>query len=173
MTVRVSVLSLFGSVVTTHAALPEVQLLLQQPMASNGGSGSSQDNWRQRDGVSSPSRTPTAHSRSNDSHANSPHVAHTPAEEGGAGTWLLPMCVGLVTQPREDQSGSEGSGTNGGVALEQLPIRVQALQVSGYDETEEECKQQNVAPHRLNLIKINNQCRPTRTEMEVSGSPTF
>ncbi|XP_076024992.1 HEAT repeat-containing protein 6 [Genypterus blacodes] len=132
VTVRVSVLSLFSAMVTTHASLPEVQLLLQQPVSSSSGggsgSGSSQDNWRQRDGVSSPCHTPSAHG----SYANSPRVAHTPVEEAAAAahaTWLLPMSVALVTQPREDQSGSEGSGTCGGVALEQLPVRVQALQI--------------------------------------------
>uniref|UniRef100_A0A8C5DBC3 HEAT repeat-containing protein 6 n=1 Tax=Gouania willdenowi TaxID=441366 RepID=A0A8C5DBC3_GOUWI len=67
-TVRVSVLNLYGAMVTTRAPLPEVQLLLQQPEGS-GGSGtasftpqSSTVSWRQREGASSPSHTPVPHS---------------------------------------------------------------------------------------------------------------
>uniref|UniRef100_A0A4W6D988 HEAT repeat-containing protein 6 n=1 Tax=Lates calcarifer TaxID=8187 RepID=A0A4W6D988_LATCA len=109
--VRVSVLTLYGALVTTQAPFPEVQLLLRQPDSgsSSAGSFTPQDSalsWRQRDGTSSPSRTPES----------SP-------------PWLLQLCVSLVTQPREDQSDSEGAGTGGGAALEPSPIRLEALQV--------------------------------------------
>uniref|UniRef100_A0A667Y1W1 HEAT repeat-containing protein 6 n=1 Tax=Myripristis murdjan TaxID=586833 RepID=A0A667Y1W1_9TELE len=105
--VRVSVLTLFGALVTTQAPLPEVQLLLRQPEGGGGRAGSftPQDSalsWRQRDGVSSPS-----------------------PETGPP--WLLQLCVALVTQPREDQSDSEGTGQGG--ALEPSPVRLEALQV--------------------------------------------
>lgn len=127
-----SVLTLYGALVTTQAPLPEVQLLLRQP-ESSGSTGSftpqhSVLSWRQRDGVSSPSHTPgTVSQRSSCTH--SPSVPHTPAEEDGSLPWLMQLCVSLVTQPREDQSGSEGAGQGGSAALEPLPVRLEALQV--------------------------------------------
>uniref|UniRef100_A0A671WWG8 HEAT repeat-containing protein 6 n=1 Tax=Sparus aurata TaxID=8175 RepID=A0A671WWG8_SPAAU len=121
--VRVSVLTLYGALVTTQAPLPEVQLLLQQPEgSSSGGSFTPKDSalsWRQRDGVSSPSRTPLT---------PSPRGPRTPAEEASSPPWLLQLCVSLVTQPREDQSDSDGAGTGGGLALEPSPVRLEALQ---------------------------------------------
>uniref|UniRef100_A0A8C5DBD4 HEAT repeat-containing protein 6 n=1 Tax=Gouania willdenowi TaxID=441366 RepID=A0A8C5DBD4_GOUWI len=100
-TVRVSVLNLYGAMVTTRAPLPEVQLLLQQPEGS-GGSGtasftpqSSTVSWRQREGASSPSHTPVPHS---------PLAPHTPVEGTCGPPWLLQLCSSLVTQPREEQA---------------------------------------------------------------------
>uniref|UniRef100_A0A667YHS1 HEAT repeat-containing protein 6 n=1 Tax=Myripristis murdjan TaxID=586833 RepID=A0A667YHS1_9TELE len=95
--VRVSVLTLFGALVTTQAPLPEVQLLLRQPEGGGGRAGSF---------------TPQ-------------DSALTEAETGPP--WLLQLCVALVTQPREDQSDSEGTGQGG--ALEPSPVRLEALQV--------------------------------------------
>ncbi|XP_022618538.1 HEAT repeat-containing protein 6 [Seriola dumerili] len=130
--VRVSVLTLYGALVTTQAPLPEVQLLLQQPDSGSGtGSFTPQDSalsWRQRDGVSSPCRTPVTPSQRS-SHTHSPYVLRTPAEEDSSPPWLLQLCVSLVTQPREDQSDSEGAGTGGGAVLEPSPVRLEALQV--------------------------------------------
>ncbi|XP_070838818.1 HEAT repeat-containing protein 6 [Chaetodon trifascialis] len=126
--VRVSVLTLYGALVTTQAPLPEVQLLLRQPEgSSSAGSFTPQDSalsWRQRDGVSSPSQ------RSSCTH--SPRVPRTPAEEDRSSLWLLQLCVSLVTQPREDQSDSEGAGMGGGTALEPSPVRLEALQVMSH-----------------------------------------
>lgn len=130
--VRVSVLTLYGALVTTQAPLPEVQLLLRQPEgSSSAGSFTPQDSalsWRQRDGVASPSRTPVTPSQRS-SHTHSPRVPRTPGEEDSAPPWLLQLCVSLVTQPREDQSDSEGAGTGGGSTLEPSPVRLEALQV--------------------------------------------
>lgn len=129
---RVSVLTLYGALVTTQAPLPEVQLLLQQPEGSSStGTFTPQDStlkWRQRDGVSSPSRTLVTHSQRS-SHTHSPHVPCTPGENDSTPPWLLQLCVSLVTQPREEQSDSEGAGTGGGAALEPAPVRLEALQV--------------------------------------------
>ncbi|KAF7665262.1 hypothetical protein LDENG_00141990 [Lucifuga dentata] len=130
--VRVMVLTLYGALVSTHAPLPEVQLLLQQPEGSGSGSGSftPQDSvlsWRQRNGMSSPGRAPVAHAKS--SYANSPHAPHTPGEDDDTRPWLLQLCMSLVTQPREEHSDSEGAGTGGGVSLEPPPVRLEALQV--------------------------------------------
>ncbi|XP_038565264.1 HEAT repeat-containing protein 6 isoform X2 [Micropterus salmoides] len=132
--VRVSVLTLYGALVTTQAPLPEVQLLLRQPEGSSSGSFSPQDSalsWRQRDGVSSPSRAPFTPSQQS-SRTHSPRVPRTPVEEDSAPPWLLQLCVLLVTQPREDQSDGEGAGTGEGAALEPSPVRLEALQVMSH-----------------------------------------
>ncbi|XP_055797368.1 HEAT repeat-containing protein 6 isoform X2 [Salvelinus fontinalis] len=104
--VRVSVLTLYGALVSTQAPLSEIQLLLthtsQETVLS----------WRQRGGFSSPS-----------------HKYHTPGEEEPGVPWLLQLCVSLVTQPRDDQSDSEGPGGGGATALEPSPVRLEALQV--------------------------------------------
>ncbi|XP_069577814.1 HEAT repeat-containing protein 6 [Brachyistius frenatus] len=132
VTVRVSVLTLYGALVTTQAPLPEVQLLLRQPeedSSSSSGSFTPQDSalsWRQRDGVPSPSRTPVKPSQRSPS-THSPHTPRSPGEKESAPPWLLLLCVSLVIQPREDQSDSDGVG--GGVALEPPPVRLAALQV--------------------------------------------
>uniref|UniRef100_A0A3Q2QUI5 HEAT repeat-containing protein 6 n=1 Tax=Fundulus heteroclitus TaxID=8078 RepID=A0A3Q2QUI5_FUNHE len=139
VTVRGAVLRLYGAIVTAQAPLPEVQLLLQQPdspSSSGGVSGSvtPQDSalsWRHRNGAASPARTPAASSQQN-SRTHSPHLPRTPREEEeeeekASSPWLLRLCVSLVTQPREEQSDSEGAG--GGAALEPSPVRLEALQV--------------------------------------------
>ncbi|KAM8900437.1 HEAT repeat-containing protein 6 isoform 2-T2 [Spinachia spinachia] len=137
--VRVSVLTLYGALVTTQAPLPEVQLLLQQPEGSTSGSSSGsltqQDSalsWRQRDGVSTPPTPVKPSLRSSRTH--SPQVVRTPEEaDSSAPPWLLQLCLSLVTQPREDQSDSEGAGTGGGgAALEPSPVRLEALQVMSH-----------------------------------------
>ncbi|KAF0038365.1 hypothetical protein F2P81_008849 [Scophthalmus maximus] len=132
--VRVSVLTLYGALVTTQAPLPEVQLLLQQPDSGGGSSSGSytpQDSalsWRQRCGESSPSHTPGTPSKRS-SHTHSPNALRTLTGEDSAPPWLLQLCVSLVTQPREEQSDSEGGGMGAGAVLEPSPVRVEALQV--------------------------------------------
>uniref|UniRef100_A0A1A8FTX3 HEAT repeat-containing protein 6 n=1 Tax=Nothobranchius korthausae TaxID=1143690 RepID=A0A1A8FTX3_9TELE len=134
-TVRVSVLTLYGALVTTQAPLPEVQLLLQQPEESGcsfPGSFTPQDSslsWRQRSGAASPARTPAASSQRS-SCTQSPRLPQTPGEGESSPPWLLKLCVLLVTQPRENQSDSEGAG--GGSVLEPPPVRLAALQVLSY-----------------------------------------
>ncbi|KAK9536626.1 hypothetical protein VZT92_006393 [Zoarces viviparus] len=131
--VRVSVLTLYGALVTTQAPLPEVQLLLRQPEISSSsrtGSFTPQDSglsWRQRDGVSTPPTPVKPSLRSSRTH--SPQVPRTPEEVDSAPPWLLQLCMSLVTQPREDQSDGEGAGAGGGAALEPSPVRLEALQV--------------------------------------------
>ncbi|CAJ1063950.1 HEAT repeat-containing protein 6 [Xyrichtys novacula] len=133
--VRVSVLTLYGAIVTTQAPLPEVQLLLRQPESSSSSTGlfTPQDStpiWRQRDGVSSPSHSSVTLTQRG-SYTHSPRLPRTPGEEDSTSPWLLQLCVSLVTQPREDQSDSEGAGT-GGVSLEPSPVRLEALQVMSH-----------------------------------------
>ncbi|KAJ7997528.1 hypothetical protein DPEC_G00229950 [Dallia pectoralis] len=127
--VRVSVLTLYGALVSTQAPLPEIQLLLTQPHTPH----TSQDaglSWRQREGSGSPSHTPhTPQRNSLTPHTHTPPASHTPGEEESRVPWLLQLCVSLVTQPRDDQSDSEGPGGGGALALEPSPIRLEALQV--------------------------------------------
>lgn len=127
--VRVTVLTLYGALVTTQAPLPEVQLLLQQPEGSGSASSSTpgDSDWRQRDNISSTAHKPVT-SPQKSSCAQSPGVTQTPAEEGSL-PWLMQMCATLITQPREDHSDSEGAAPTGSAVLEPLPVRLEALQV--------------------------------------------
>uniref|UniRef100_A0A8C7KY93 HEAT repeat-containing protein 6 n=1 Tax=Oncorhynchus kisutch TaxID=8019 RepID=A0A8C7KY93_ONCKI len=117
--VRVSVLTLYGALVSTQAPLSEVQLLLTHTSQETGLS------WRQREGFSSP-HTPPSHKYHN---SHTPRGSHTPGEEEPGVPWLLQLCVSLVTQPKDDQSDSEGPGGGGATALEPSPVRLEALQV--------------------------------------------
>ena len=131
--VRVSVLTLYGTLVTTQAPLPEVQLLLQQPEGSKCSAGSftpqeSALSWRQRDGWSSPSCTRCTPSQKS-ACTHSPSNPHTPAEEDRCPPWLLQLCVSVVTQPREEHSDSESGGQGGSATLDSPPVRLEALQV--------------------------------------------
>uniref|UniRef100_A0A8K9VFS0 HEAT repeat-containing protein 6 n=1 Tax=Oncorhynchus mykiss TaxID=8022 RepID=A0A8K9VFS0_ONCMY len=117
--VRVSVLTLYGALVSTQAPLSEIQLLLTHTSQEMGLS------WRQREGFSSP-HTPPSHKYHN---SHTPRGSHTPGEEEPGVPWLLQLCVSLVTQPRDDQSDSEGPGGGGATALEPSPVRLEALQV--------------------------------------------
>lgn len=124
--VRVSVLTLYGNLLMNQAPLPEVQLLLRQPDGSSSSSSlhTPQDSslsWRHRDGGGD--SQPVTPSRCS--------IPRTPAEDDGSPLWLLRLCESLVTQPREDQSDGEGAGPGGGMALEPLPVRLEALQVGG------------------------------------------
>uniref|UniRef100_A0A3P8YRI8 HEAT repeat-containing protein 6 n=1 Tax=Esox lucius TaxID=8010 RepID=A0A3P8YRI8_ESOLU len=103
--VRVSVLTLYGALVSAQAPLPEIQLLLTQPHTPP-----PQDTRN--------SQTP---------HTHTPPASHTPGEEESRVPWLLQLCVSLVTQPRDDQSDSEGPG-GGASVLEPSPVRLEALQ---------------------------------------------
>uniref|UniRef100_A0A674NSF0 HEAT repeat-containing protein 6 n=1 Tax=Takifugu rubripes TaxID=31033 RepID=A0A674NSF0_TAKRU len=127
--VRVTVLTLYGALVTTQAPLPEVQLLLQQPEGSTwaGSSTPGGSDWRQRDNLSSPAHKPVTSSQRG-SCTHSPGVPQTPAEDGSL-PWLMQLCASLITQPREDHSDSEGATQTGSLILEPLPVRLEALQV--------------------------------------------
>ncbi|XP_045573444.1 HEAT repeat-containing protein 6 isoform X2 [Salmo salar] len=115
--VRVSVLTLYGALVSTQAPLSEIQLLLTHT------SQETVQSWRQKEeGFSSP-HTPPSHKY------HSPRGSRTPGEEEPGVPWLLQLCVSLVTQPRDDQSDSEGPGGGGAAALEPSPVRLEALQV--------------------------------------------
>nr|XP_055036304.1 HEAT repeat-containing protein 6 [Misgurnus anguillicaudatus] len=118
--VRVSSLTLFGALVSAQAPLPEIHLLLQQPGSTStlGTPGIStpqelSQNWRQtvrreEEALSSP--------------GGGAEVAEGPC-------WLLQLCVGLVTQPREEPYSDSDAGGSGATQLEPSPVRLEALQV--------------------------------------------
>nr|XP_021497154.1 HEAT repeat-containing protein 6 [Meriones unguiculatus] len=117
--VRVSSLTLLGAIVSTHAPLPEVQLLLQQPCSS---------------GLSS-SSSATPHLSTPDSWKKVPPGPFL--EDASVGTpkgssepcWLIRLCISTVVLPREDScSGSDG-GSALGSTYEPSPMRLEALQV--------------------------------------------
>ncbi|XP_054448961.1 HEAT repeat-containing protein 6 [Pteronotus mesoamericanus] len=117
--VRVSSLTLLGAIVSTHAPLPEVQLLLQQPCSS---------------GLSN-------------SNPATPHLSHpdwwkkAPSgpflEEASAGSpkgpsepcWLIRLCISTVVLPREDSCAGVDAGCAAGGAYVPSPMRLEALQV--------------------------------------------
>ncbi|KAK2873041.1 hypothetical protein Q8A67_022938 [Cirrhinus molitorella] len=118
--VRVSSLTLFGALVSTQAPLPEIQLLLQQPVSTSAlstpGISTPQElshNWR--------------HPARRDGEASSPGGGVEGGSEGPC--WLLQLCMSLVTQPREEPYSDSDAGGSSGASLEPSPVRLEALQV--------------------------------------------
>ncbi|XP_075417537.1 HEAT repeat-containing protein 6 [Tenrec ecaudatus] len=115
--VRVSSLTLLGAIVSTHAPLPEVQLLLQQPCAS-GLSGSNPatphlaDWWKKA--PSGPSLEETT--------VSSPKGSAEPC-------WLIRLCISIVVLPKEDSGSGSEAGSAAGSTYEPSPMRLEALQV--------------------------------------------
>ncbi|XP_051014112.1 HEAT repeat-containing protein 6 [Acomys russatus] len=121
--VRVSSLTLLGAIVSTHAPLPEVQLLLQQPCSSGLSSGSSSsatphlgtpDGWK---------KFPAGPSLE-DASVISPKGSSEPC-------WLIRLCISTVVLPREDSCSESdaGAGSGLGSTYEPSPMRLEALQV--------------------------------------------
>ncbi|OWK15357.1 HEATR6 [Cervus elaphus hippelaphus] len=90
--VRVSSLTLLGAIVSTHAPLPEVQLLLQQPCSSGLGSSSSATPH-----LSPPEWWKKAPSGPfvEEGAVSSPKLSSEPC-------WLIRLCISIVVLPRED-----------------------------------------------------------------------
>ncbi|KAM5310150.1 HEAT repeat-containing protein 6 [Glossophaga mutica] len=117
--VRVSSLTLLGAIVSTHAPLPEVQLLLQQPCSSGLGN----------------------------SNSATPHLCHpdwskkAPAgpflEEASVGSpagssepcWLIRLCISTAVLPREGPCAGIDAGCAAGSTHAPSPMRLEALQV--------------------------------------------
>ncbi|XP_059127343.1 HEAT repeat-containing protein 6 [Peromyscus eremicus] len=118
--VRVSSLTLLGAIVSTHAPLPEVQLLLQQPCSSGLSSSNSAtphlstpDCWK---------KAPAGPSLEEASSVSSPKASSEPC-------WLIRLCISTVVLPKEDScSGSDASSAPGST-YEPSPMRLEALQV--------------------------------------------
>nr|XP_004664529.2 HEAT repeat-containing protein 6 [Jaculus jaculus] len=117
--VRVSSLTLLGAVVSTHAPLPEVQLLLRQPCSSGLGNSdsatphlSTPDLWK---------KVPAGPSLEEAS-LGSPKGSFEPC-------WLIRLCISTVVLPREDSCSGSDAGSATGSTYEPSPMRLEALQV--------------------------------------------
>uniref|UniRef100_A0A0D9R1F0 HEAT repeat-containing protein 6 n=1 Tax=Chlorocebus sabaeus TaxID=60711 RepID=A0A0D9R1F0_CHLSB len=117
--VRVSSLTLLGAMVSTHAPLPEVQLLLQQPCSSGLGNSNSAtphlsppDWWKKA--PAGPSLEETS--------VSSPKGSSEPC-------WLIRLCISIVVLPKEDSCSGSDAGSAAGSAYEPSPMRLEALQV--------------------------------------------
>uniref|UniRef100_K9J3M1 HEAT repeat-containing protein 6 n=1 Tax=Desmodus rotundus TaxID=9430 RepID=K9J3M1_DESRO len=117
--VRVSSLTLLGAIVSTHAPLPEVQLLLQQPCSSGLGSSNSAtphlghpDWWKKA--PSGPFLEEVA--------VGSPAGSSEPC-------WLIRLCVSLIVLPREGICVGAEAGCAAGSTHVPSPMRLEALQV--------------------------------------------
>ncbi|XP_023558933.1 HEAT repeat-containing protein 6 isoform X2 [Octodon degus] len=117
--VRVSSLTLLGAIVSTHAPLPEVQLLLQQPCSSGLSSSNSAtphlstpDWWK---------RAPAGPSLE-ESALSSPKGSSEPC-------WLIQLCISTLVLPKEDSCSGSDTGLVAGSTYEPSPMRLEALQV--------------------------------------------
>ncbi|VTJ91448.1 Hypothetical predicted protein, partial [Marmota monax] len=116
--VRVSTLTLLGAIVSTHAPLPEVQLLLQQPCSSGLSSSNSAtphlspaDWWKKVPAGSSLEETSVS----------SPKGSLEPC-------WLIRLCISTVVLPKEDCYSGGDTGSAAGSTFEPSPMRLEALQ---------------------------------------------
>ncbi|XP_013923329.1 PREDICTED: HEAT repeat-containing protein 6 [Thamnophis sirtalis] len=117
--VRVSSLTLLGSIVSAQAPLPEVRLLLQQPTSLGMSDGT--PSLPLRSGAPEWRREPVLVS-------GEPLLAleKTPTEP----CWLLRLCISLAVLPREDcYSDSDTSCPSTVSTYEPSPVRLEALQV--------------------------------------------
>ncbi|XP_006154486.1 HEAT repeat-containing protein 6 isoform X1 [Tupaia chinensis] len=117
--VRVSSLTLLGAIVSTHAPLPEVQLLLQQPCSSGLSHSSSatphlspSDWWK---------KAPAGPSLEEAS-VSSPQGSSEPC-------WLIRLCISTIVLPKEDSCSGSDAGSAAGSTYEPSPMRLEALQV--------------------------------------------
>lgn len=105
---------------STHAPLPEVQLLLQQPCSSGLSSSraatphlSTPDCWK---------KAPAGPSLEEASSVSSPRASSEPC-------WLIRLCISTVVLPREDSCSGSDAGSAPGSTYEPSPMRLEALQV--------------------------------------------
>ncbi|XP_058416401.1 HEAT repeat-containing protein 6 isoform X2 [Diceros bicornis minor] len=117
--VRVSSLTLLGAIVSTHAPLPEVQLLLQQPCSSGLSNSNSAtphlsppDWWKK--GTSGPFLEEAS--------VSSPKGSSEPC-------WLIRLCISIVVLPKEDSCSGSDAASAAGSTYEPSPMRLEALQV--------------------------------------------
>ncbi|XP_039112289.1 HEAT repeat-containing protein 6 [Hyaena hyaena] len=115
--VRVSSLTLLGAIVSTHAPLPEVHLLLQQP-CSSGLSNSNSATPHLSDWWKKAPLGPFLEETS----VSSPKGSSEPC-------WLIRLCISTVVLPKEDSCSSSDAGCAAGSTYEPSPMRLEALQV--------------------------------------------
>ncbi|XP_058020180.1 HEAT repeat-containing protein 6 isoform X2 [Ahaetulla prasina] len=117
--VRVSSLTLLGSIVSTQAPLPEVRLLLQQPASL---------------GMSDGTPTPLLRSGAPEWRLEPIPVSEeplpAPEKAPTEPCWLVRLCISLAVLPREDcYSDSDTSCPSTVSIYEPSPVRLEALQV--------------------------------------------
>ncbi|XP_069827594.1 HEAT repeat-containing protein 6 [Dendropsophus ebraccatus] len=118
--VRVSSLTLLGAIVSAQTPLPEVQVLIQQPVVSllpNAGPAvitrlSDPDWWRKEPLQESEGRA-------------SLHSDQSQAES----CWLIRLCISLVVNPCEDSYSDSDVSSSATLQYEPSPVRLEALQV--------------------------------------------
>nr|XP_014717737.2 LOW QUALITY PROTEIN: HEAT repeat-containing protein 6 [Equus asinus] len=117
--VRVSSLTLLGAIVSTHAPLPEVQLLLQQPCSSGlSNSNSATPHPSPADWWKKGSSGPLLEEAS----VSSPKGSSEPC-------WLIRLCISIVVLPKEDSCSGGDAASTAGSTYEPSPMRLEALQV--------------------------------------------
>ncbi|XP_005076989.1 HEAT repeat-containing protein 6 [Mesocricetus auratus] len=116
--VRVSSLTLLGAIVSTHAPLPEVQLLLQQPCSSGLSSNSATPHFSTPDCWNKVPAGPSLEEAS----VSSPKASAEPC-------WLIRLCISTVVLPKEDSCSGSDAGSALGSTYEPCPMRLEALQV--------------------------------------------
>uniref|UniRef100_A0A2K5XPA9 HEAT repeat-containing protein 6 n=1 Tax=Mandrillus leucophaeus TaxID=9568 RepID=A0A2K5XPA9_MANLE len=115
--VRVSSLTLLGAIVSTHAPLPEVQLLLQQPCSSGlGNSNSATPHLSPPDWWKKAPAGPSVEETS----VSSPKGSSEPC-------WLIRLCISIVVLPKEDSCSGSDAGSAAGSAYEPSPMRLEAF----------------------------------------------
>ncbi|KAK1331093.1 hypothetical protein QTO34_009041 [Cnephaeus nilssonii] len=117
--VRVSSLTLLGAIVSTHAPLPEVQLLLQQPCSSGlSNSDSATPHLSPPDWWKKAPSGPFLEEAS----VSSPAGSSEPC-------WLIRLCISTVVLPKEDSCSGSDAGCAAGSTYMPSPMRLEALQV--------------------------------------------
>ncbi|XP_036766926.2 HEAT repeat-containing protein 6 isoform X2 [Manis pentadactyla] len=117
--VRVSSLTLLGAIVSTHAPLPEVQLLLQQPCSS----GLSNSN------SATPHLSPADWWKKAPSGLFLEETSVSSPKGSSEPCWLIRLCISTVVLPREDSCSGSDAGSAAGSTYEPSPMRLEALQV--------------------------------------------
>lgn len=120
--VRVSNLTFLRAIVSTHAPLPEVQLLLQQPCSSGlGNSNSATPHLSPPDWWKKAPAGPSLEERS----VSSPKGSSEPG-------WLIRLYISIVVLPKEDSCSGSDAGSAAGSAYKPSPMGLEALQVGGF-----------------------------------------
>uniref|UniRef100_A0A8I3RW82 HEAT repeat-containing protein 6 n=1 Tax=Canis lupus familiaris TaxID=9615 RepID=A0A8I3RW82_CANLF len=115
--VRVSSFTLLGAIVSTHAPLPEVQLLLQQPCSSGlNNSNSATPHLSTPDWWKKAPSGPFLEEAS----VSSPKGTSEPC-------WLIRLCISTVVLPKEDSCSGSDAGCAAGSTYEPSPMRLEAF----------------------------------------------
>ncbi|XP_066465477.1 HEAT repeat-containing protein 6 isoform X2 [Eleutherodactylus coqui] len=118
--VRVSSLTLLGAIVSAQTPLPEVQVLLQQPVVAllpNAGPATitrlSDPEWWRKEAAQEQEGRVSLHSDQLQSES----------------CWLIRLCISLVVNPREDSCSDSDVSSTSVLQYEPSPVRLEALQV--------------------------------------------